>query len=378
MSNKTINLLKKLIEIPSYVGEGVNESEIGNFVYDFLKKNTNLEVEKQFVEDKRFNIVAYKNPNPELMFFSHLDTVPPKNFKSNCTKPIEKDGKIFGLGSVDMKSGLAVSLSIANKFKNNDNIAYIFSVDEEYEFKGAKALVKKYKFKPKLIINPEPTSLQILNSCRGVTEFTLKFHGKSCHAGSKNLGINAIEKSVELFDILQKEISKYDNESGKNSLNLAGLNGGILRENNQVIGSGNLVPNYASCIAEIRISNRKLTKNFIENKINSISKKIGIEVSNIEFNFLMNPAFTPKSKLKNFENILKETNINPIYRDINNSGYYEVQFLQENWGSDILIFGPSPYEKSHQEEEYVEIKTINIVEKVFEDFINNYYTRKKI
>lgn len=177
---------------------------------------------------------------------------------------------------------------------------------------------------------------------------------------------------------MQKEISKYDNESGKNSLNLAGLNGGILRENNQVIGSGNLVPNYASCIAEIRISNRKLTKNFIENKINSISKKIGIEVSNIEFNFLMNPAFTPKSKLKNFENILKETNINPIYRDINNSGYYEVQFLQENWGSDILIFGPSPYEKSHQEEEYVEIKTINIVEKVFEDFINNYYTRKKI
>jgi len=368
-NNNTISLLKCLIEMPSFVGRGVDESKIGNFVYEYLKKNTNLKVEKQFVENKRFNIVAYKNLNPEVIFFSHLDTVPPKNPRSNPIKPMEKDGKIFGLGSVDMKSGLAISLSIANKFKNKENIAYIFSVDEEYEFKGAKILVEKYKFKPKLIINPEPTSLKILNGCRGVTEFTLKVHGKSCHAGSKYLGVNAIEKSVELFNKLQKEISKYDNEGGKNSLNLAGLNGGILRDKDQIVSSGNIVPNYASCVAEIRISNKKLTKKFIENKINSISKKIGVKVSDINFKFLMNPAFTPTINLKNFENILKENKIEPVYRDVNTAGYFEVQFLQEIWGGDILVFGPGPAEQAHQEEEYVDMDTIEKTERVFEDFV---------
>jgi acetylornithine deacetylase len=371
MSSNTIGLLKDLIKIPSYVGDDMNESKVGEFVYDFLKRNTNLNVEKQFVEKNRFNVIAYKDLKPEIIFFSHLDTVPPKNYKSKCLTPIEKDGKIYGLGSVDMKSGLAVSLSIAKRFKEDNNIAYIFSVDEEYEFKGTKGLIKKYKFKPKIIINPEPTSLKILNGCRGVTEFTLKVHGKSCHAGSKHLGINAIEKSVELFSKLQNEVSKYDNEGGRNSVNLAGLNGGILRGKDLVVCSGNVVPNYAFCVGEIRISNKKITEILIKNKINLISKKIGINVSDIEFKFLMNPAFTPKSKLKEFENIMKKNKLKPIYSDINSTGYFEVQFLQEKWGSDILVFGPGPADQAHQENEYVDISTIEKTESVLNDFIEN-------
>lgn len=150
---------------------------------------------------------------------------------------------------------------------------------------------------------------------------------------------------------------------------MAGLNGGILRENNQIIGSGNIVPNFALCLGEIRISNKKLTKILIISKISSISKKIGVTVTDIEFKFLMNPAFTPKTNLKSFEETLQDNNIKPTYNDINSSGYYEVQFLQENWGGDILIFGPGPADQAHQEEEYVDMDTIGKTEKIFEDFV---------
>lgn len=48
--NKILKTLKDLIGIPSYLSEDVNERELGNYIYSFLTKNTNLTVEKQQVE----------------------------------------------------------------------------------------------------------------------------------------------------------------------------------------------------------------------------------------------------------------------------------------------------------------------------------------
>ncbi|NMB70224.1 M20 family metallopeptidase, partial [candidate division WWE3 bacterium] len=240
-NSATLDILKELIKIPSYFEEKNNERNLGFFIMNYLKANTDLQVDQQEVENGRFNIIAYKNLEPKLILFGHLDTVPPKVETLNPFSGEQKGQKLYGLGSVDMKAGIATMLEIAKKYRKSDQIAYIFTVDEEYEFKGAHKIIEKYIFNPEYTINLEPTDLKILNGCRGVTEFSFLVHGKSSHAGTKHLGVNAIEKAVELSNLIQSEISEFDTTDSKNSFNLAYLNGGILSKDGNVMYSGNVV-----------------------------------------------------------------------------------------------------------------------------------------
>ena len=55
-----IEILQKIISIPSWVDDKTNEQEIGAWIYEFLKKNSNLKITKQDIEQGRFNILAKK------------------------------------------------------------------------------------------------------------------------------------------------------------------------------------------------------------------------------------------------------------------------------------------------------------------------------
>ncbi|MBU0534870.1 MAG: M20/M25/M40 family metallo-hydrolase [Patescibacteria group bacterium] len=367
--NQVLQTLKELINIPSYVSEDKDESKLVDYIYNFLSSNTNLKVERQNVENNRANIIAYKNKSPKIIFFGHMDTVPPKIETQNPFESREEDGKLYGLGSVDMKAGLAIMLEIAKVHKDSDDIAYVFTVDEEYEFKGAYKLIEKYVFRPKFIISIEPTSLKVLNGCRGVTEFSFETHGKSCHAGVKHQGINAIEKTVELFDLLQKEISKFDKPDTVNSLNLAYLNGGVLKLDGDVSYSGNVVPNYAKCVGEIRLADSKITKEYVKDKIREIGALLKLEITNIDFKFLVGHMYTPKENIKDFEDSVARNHLTCEYSSINETGYFEVQLLQEKWKGSVVIFGPGPTSMSHCANEYVDIDTVNQTLYVIEDFI---------
>ena len=136
-----IKLTQKLISIPSYVDENTNEYEIGNFIYDYVSTNLPwLDVKKQMVEDKRFNVIALpKNSQPKLLFVSHMDTVKPTGIPKKQLKPQIIGKKLYGLGSADMKSGLAASIKALEKTGPNNNIGLIFDIDEEWYILGRSA-----------------------------------------------------------------------------------------------------------------------------------------------------------------------------------------------------------------------------------------------
>jgi len=370
--NPTIIILKNLIKVPSYYEDDCNESALIDFILNFIKQNTKYKYVVQKVDGDRKNILVFNKPNPKIALFGHMDTVLPKADTKNPFTPRIIGNKIYGLGAVDMKSGLAIMLNLAQEI-SNDDLAFIFSVDEEYEFKGAQKLKNYSNFKPKFIINLEPTDNKILNGCRGITEFSFIVHGKSVHAGRKIFGINAIEKSVELINLFQKEFTKIDlPNAGKTSVNLSYIHGGTLKvtQNGQEIsGLGMIVPNYAEINCEIRVGNPKITPKYIQNQLNQIAKNIGIKVNNFNFKFYLGSMLTPKSKLKNFENTLKDLKQKVEYADISLSGFYEVQLLQEKWNSDCLIFGPGPIAMSHAVDEYADIDSIVQAEKVIKRYI---------
>lgn len=368
--NQTIDILKDIIAIPSYVDENHNEKKVAEYIFAKLSQNKSLKIEKQTVEGERYNIIA-TDSDPKIILFGHMDTVPPKHQESDPLSPFEETGKLYGLGSVDMKSGLAIMLDIALNH-HQKGTGYIFSVDEEYDFKGASKLKEIDYLHPKFIINLEPTSSKIINGCRGITEFEIEIYGKSSHAGRKSNGINAIEEAVKLFSKFEIECQKGDQAAASTSVNLAYLLGGLKSDaTNEVKRMGNIVPNYAKVVVEIRIANSNITQGYIEKTINLLSKEIGLQVENLKFKFFFGSMLTPRGDLELFEKAFSASGLTPEYADINQAGYFELQMLQTKWGGSAVIFGPGPSEKSHMENEYVETDSIFTTQKIIEKFITN-------
>lgn len=370
----TINILKEIISIPSYVDESHNEEQLGIFVEKFLKKNTSLSVVRQIVEGKRFNIIAKGKSNPKIILFGHLDTVLPKNETTDPFIPRTEGEKLFGLGSVDMKSGLAVMLDIATTNKSEE-LGFVFSVDEEFDFKGALKLQEITNIHPQTIINVEPTDNKILNGCRGITEFSFDLIGKSAHAGRKQLGINAIESAVNLSNYLQQEVSKLDTDEAKSSVNLAYLHGGILdkMENDEPIVKrmGNVVPDYAKIIIEIRLGSSQISEDFITKILIKKSSEMGTRLENLKFKFYLGSMFTPKPNLASFEKAIIDSGNIVEYEDINLAGYYELQMLQEKWGGNCIAFGAGPGTLCHAANEYVDVETVVNTQAVIEKFLES-------
>ena len=367
---ETKEILKDLIRIPSYVDETHDERDTVVYIENFIKTNTKYRYVIQEVEGERKNILVYNKLNPKIALFGHMDTVLPKVETDRPFEPREEGDKLFGLGSVDMKSGLAIMLKLMSEIQNDD-LAFVFSVDEEYDFKGALKLKEITDFKPEFIVNVEPTDGKILNGCRGITEFSFKVHGKSAHAGRKESGINAIEKTVELVNSFQVACSALDiNGGGKSSVNLAYLYGGLLKEDGQIVGMGNVVPNYAETVCEIRIANPKIDKEFVEKEIFGIADGLGITISDFKFKFYLGSMLTDKAVLVDFEDSVKSVLGEAIYSDVSLAGYFEVQMLQEAWGSKCVVFGASLAGLSHMANEYVEISSLEKVEQVLKNFVN--------
>ncbi len=112
-----LELVKKLITIPSFVDELNNEAQLCEYVYAYVR-NLNikdLKVSKQIVEGARFNIIASKGVNPTVLVAGHLDTVQPRaSWNSNPFEPVVKGDRLYGLGAADMKGSLAAFLTNCN------------------------------------------------------------------------------------------------------------------------------------------------------------------------------------------------------------------------------------------------------------------------
>ena len=61
----TLDILKKIVSIPSFVDEDNNERKLLDFIKKYLRENTSYKIIEQPVEDNRYNIIAYKKKNPQ-------------------------------------------------------------------------------------------------------------------------------------------------------------------------------------------------------------------------------------------------------------------------------------------------------------------------
>lgn len=371
----TQKVLKEMIKIDSIVG---HEGEYANFLHDELH-SFGVQCTMDEVEPGRPNIYGKlfgESPGKKLNFNGHTDTVPVvEDWDFDPFDPIVKDGKMYGLGSCDMKGGIAC---ILNAIKAISNSGYRFKgelsfsgvIDEEAYGKGAKAMLKTDFANCDAIVLAEPypgdESKPIPLGITGKILYEITVKGKAAHAFRPQLGINAIEDTGIILANLRKLQFKDHPEFGKGNYSTLKIEGGY--EVYSVI-----VP--ARCRFEV---NRLLVPGeTVQNAIDDMRRLIDSLNIQSEVNIGIKPpryeAYVMSKDdeiVKVFDSIYREVMLKaPLYEYTN--GITDANIFTGEGGIPCLHLGPARG-GAHQKNEYVSLDWLPLISKMYVKIITNF------
>jgi acetylornithine deacetylase len=225
MSLDPIQLTRRLVDIESIT---YNEGAVGTFLDEFLA-GRGFAAEKMPVEQhresrstsERFNVYAgTAGQTPDVVFSTHMDTVPPFIPSS------EDESFIYGRGSCDAKGIIAAQIAAAEKLREQEiGVGLLFVAGEERDSAGAKAANLNPRGS-RFLINGEPTDNRIAIASKGSLRAVVRATGKMAHSAYPELGDSATHKLVEaLHRILAIPLPVLD-DVGPSTLNIGMIAGG--------------------------------------------------------------------------------------------------------------------------------------------------------
>jgi acetylornithine deacetylase len=212
VSDSSISLLCDLIAIdsvnPSLVPGAAGEQEIAGLIAKKLQ-SAGVDVEIQPVAEGRSNVIGLVDGAKRgraLMLCGHMDTVGVAGMDAPFD-PVEKDGRIYGRGSQDMKGGLASMISAALHLAVNGGLdagrlILAAVVDEEYASIGAEALVTKWTADAAVV--GEPTDMKIAVGHKGFEWVEIAAEGVAAHGSRPAEGRDAIMRMGRILSRLEK------------------------------------------------------------------------------------------------------------------------------------------------------------------------------
>lgn len=199
MKQDLFNLTRDMVAIRSVSRQ--SNVQISDYVEQVLK-SSDFEVERlEYLDEndeRKVNLVGKKGAGTGgLAFASHSDTVPGEEEAWDAFNLVEKDGRLYGRGSCDMKGPLAatmVTASAVDAAQLRQPVFIIVTADEETGSYGAKFTAEQSlllsESPPNYGIVAEPTHLIPAYAQKGAAEMTITAHGRAAHT-SIDLGVSA-------------------------------------------------------------------------------------------------------------------------------------------------------------------------------------------
>ena len=241
---KLINNLKQLIALPSISSADPALDTSNQPVIDFLAEQLSdlgFSIEIQPVDDNKANLIATLGSGPGgLVLAGHTDTVPydDTQWVSDPFTVTERDNRLYGLGTTDMKGFFAVALEAISQVLNQQSdlqqpLILLATADEETSMAGARALAAAGKPKARYAVIGEPTDLKPVRMHKGVMMESIALEGRSGHSSNPALGhsaLDAMHKVIgELMQLREQWGRQYQNPAFEvilPTLNLASVHGG--------------------------------------------------------------------------------------------------------------------------------------------------------
>jgi len=258
--NSAVELLQNLIRIPSVNPEGdpgvtnPGEKACAEFLAQFLTE-CGAETELREVLPGRPNILARfpssRPGKPKLLFAPHTDTVSVRGMTIDPFGGELRDERIWGRGASDTKGPMAAMLwalkEAGPKLEDlSHEIWFAGLMGEEAGLHGSKALAEQETFD--FVVIGEPTDLKTVYTHKGSSWITLKTKGKSVHASTPHLGVNAIEMMYEVIQALKQRFAVAKTAARHPILGEATLNVGTIVGGSKI----NIVPDHCEACIDIR------------------------------------------------------------------------------------------------------------------------------
>lgn len=231
----TVRVLEDMIRTDSIVG---NEKELAEYLFDELQA-LGVDAELHEAEPGRPNVYGRlqgRGSGKRLNFNGHTDTVPVcEGWETDPFTPVTKDGRMYGLGGCDMKSGIACALAMLKAFVESGHpfqgeLSFSGVIDEEAYSKGAKAMMATDLAECDAIVLGEPyygdEHKPIPLGITGKVLYDIMVKGHAAHGFRPHLGINAVEEAAKIIAALDRLHWREHPDFGQGNYSTLKIEGG--------------------------------------------------------------------------------------------------------------------------------------------------------
>lgn len=290
-----------------------------------------------------------------LVLAGHTDTVPYDEigWASDPFTLSERDGRLYGLGTSDMKSFLGLVLEAARGLKAADlkqPLVVLATADEESGMTGAKALVDAQRRIGRHAVIGEPTNLRPVYMHKGILMESIRIQGRSGHSSDPSLGCSALEGMVRVLNdiVAWRQQLQSKNVDPRFSVPVPTLNLG------HVHGGDN--PNRICAHCELQIDIRPLPGMDLEELRETLRQRIGRVLGEDGLALEMRSLFPGLPAMET----PAEARIVRAAEALTGSQAEAVAFGTEgpylrDLGMDVVILGPGDIAQAHQPDEYLAV-----------------------
>lgn len=367
---RLIKLTQQLIRINSENPPG-DESKIAKFTRKYLRR-LGLETKTFEFKKQRTNVIAIlkgKDSKHSLLITPHLDTVPSgKSWKINPFSAKIQNNRIYGLGATDCKGNLACALEAINslvedKTRLNYNLIFTATADEESgSGLGLIPLLDKGILKPDAAIILDAEEFEIIITQKGLMHLKVKLEGKRAHGAYPWMGINAIDKALDVIQELKKHKFIYRENA---YLKAPTINIGTIKGGDKV----NVVADWCEFEMDFRflpgMSSKELLQE-IKSVIGKYAKKFTLEIEGIQEPYFIDASYPLVISLKKAMRNLK---IKPVIKG--SEGATVITFFKQK-NIPAVAFGFGSQGCAHTADEYVNIENLYKGALVLEEFLGGF------
>ena len=319
------------------------------------------------------NLIATLGRGPGgLVLAGHTDTVPydEHQWSNDPFSLTEKDGRLYGLGTSDMKGFFALAIEAARAFDRDQlrrPLIILATADEESSMDGAKELVALGRPKARYAIIGEPTGLRPVNAHKGIIMEAIHLQGHAGHSSDPSLGNNAIEgmhKAIAALLAWRTELQRqHTNPAFKvpvPTLNLGHIHGG---DN----------PNRICGECELHIDLRPLPGMDLEELRSGLWQTMEHALHDSGLGLSIRPLFsgTPAMQTPADSPLVQAAERLTGHRAETVAFGTEGPYLTE-MGMETLILGPGDIDQAHQPDEYLALDRLTPTVELLQQLIQRF------
>jgi len=375
--NKSVEMIERLIAFDTTSRE--SNLQLIDFIQEYLNEQGVDSMLVHNEEGTKANLYATIG-DPELsgvMLSGHTDVVPVdgQEWDTDPFKVAHKDGKLYGRGTSDMKSFIAITLAMLPRFIERGleiPLHLAFSYDEEIGCIGVRRLIEALNdmpIKPSMCIVGEPTSMQVVTGHKGKRSYRVHVRGYEAHSSLAPHGVNAIEYAARLIAHLRTLADRIAGEGPYDDLydvTHTTVHTGTVQGGTQL----NIVPKDCRMDSEFRYVGgqdanaleeeiRAFARDVLEPEMQAVHADTGITIDC--YNDMPGLDMDVDAEVVTFVKALAGRNDHAKVAFGTEAGLFN-----ERAGIPSVICGPGSIDQAHKPNEFIELDQISLCEKFME------------